>query len=137
MYEILKQICADNDYPFTYARSDFQNLFDEVEEKGVPHLFLDPITVSDNFSDMGVVEVKNYTGSFLLVVSSDLDEESYQYRFDNYIKPIINQAMEVIQEGIRCADVVTFDRWQVTEVINVFDYNFDGVAVQFSISIGQ
>lgn len=137
MYEILKAICLAEDWSFTYARTDFQNLFDEVEKVGVPHIFLDPVVIEDVENDMNVIEEKVYSGSFMILASSDLDKD-YEDRFQEYIKPLIDTAIVKVKESIRCGgEVVTFNLWRSVEVVNVFDYNFDGLIVSYNITIEQ
>lgn len=137
MYELLKSICEVNEFPFVYARRDYANLYDEVEKPNVPYIFLDPIVREDRSNDMGVTESVIYSGHFMLVMSSDIDEQSYNYRYQTYIKPLIAEAIGKIKDGIRCGAGVTFNQWRTTEVINLFDYNFDGLIVGYNISIND
>jgi len=137
MYNILKTICTTKSFPFVYARRDFQNLYDEVEQKNVPHLFLDPVIIEDVVNDMNVIEGKIYSGEFMLLVSSDIDEESYDERYQNHIKPLVDSEVEAIKEEIRCGQGVKFNLWRTIEVINVFDYNFDGLIVSYNITIEE
>lgn len=135
MYELLKNICEANEYPFIYARRDYANLYDEIEKPNVPHIFLDPIIREERSNDMGVTESIIYSGHFMLVVSSDIDETSYDYRYQTYIKPLLSGAMGAIKDGIRCGENVAFNQWRTTEIINLFDYNLDGLIVNYNISI--
>jgi hypothetical protein len=137
MYDILKTICTAESFPFVYARRDFQNLYNEVEQKNVPHLFLDPVIIEDVVNDMNVIEGKIYSGDFMVLVSSDIDEESYDARYQNHIKPLIDSAVATIKETIRCGQEVTFNLWRTIEVINAFDYNFDGLIVSYNITIEE
>lgn len=133
MYEFLKAIAASNNWPFEYARTDFQNLFEEVEQENVSHIFLDPVEIRDIDNDSGVTEKKAYSGSFLIVYSSDIDEEDYDTRYQKYIKPIVEGDLQTIKDSLRCAYEATFKLWRSTEVINVFDYNFDGILCTYEI----
>lgn len=136
MYEILQAICTAEAWPFVYARKDFQNLFDEIEKKQVPHLFLDPVIIEDVENDMNVVEAKVFSGDFMILVSSDIDEE-YNARYQNHIKPLIDSAIVKIKDSIRCGHKVTFNTWRTVEVINAFDYNFDGLIVSYNVTIEE
>lgn len=137
MYEILKAICVAENWPFTYARKDFQNLFDEAEKVGIPHIFLDPVVIEDVENDMNVTEEKVYSGNFMILASSDLDKD-YEDRFQEYIKPLIDTAIVKVKESIRCGgEEVTFNLWRSVEVVNVFDYNFDGLIVSYNITIAE
>lgn len=136
MYEILKAIAATNVWGFFYGRHDYANLedLDEVE-KAKPQLFLDPVKFKENKSDLNVVESITYSGFFMLVKSSDLDEVSYDFRYTTYIKPLIDTQLLKIEDTIRCAYSVVFNQWEVSEVINYLDFNFDGIIVNYQITI--
>ena len=137
MYDFLKAIAVANNWIFFYGRSDFENLFNEDEQKGVEHIFLDPVKIKEINSDFGVVEKLNYSGSFMVVLSSDIDEIDYDTRYQNYIKVILQNAIPTIKESLRCDYQAFFDNWESLEVINVLDYNFDGVIITYSVTIDQ
>ena len=135
MYELLKEISETNNWFFTYARPDHQNLFDEDEINDNDLLvFLDPVKIDESFNDFGAVESIKYSGSFMLVVSSDYDEESYEYRYINYIKPILDNTLNVIKSSIRCESDLNINNWSTIEVINYLDFNSDGVIVKYVLS---
>lgn len=131
MYDILKQIATDNSYGFTYARKDFQNLHDVVETVN-PHIFLDPVQTDKAFGEYNQVERKTYTGSFMILLSSDIDED-YDTRYQTYIKPLIDTALGTISTAISCDESLQLTNWRETEVINVFDYNMDGILVTYTV----
>lgn len=137
MYEILKALAAASGWVFEYGRRDFQNLHDAAEQKEVSHLFLDPVQISKNRSDSGQVESITYSGNFMLLYSSDIDEESYEYRYENYIKPILEGQIGVIENDLVCVQEATIEQWQIVEVINMFDYNLDGVIVTYRTTIDE
>lgn len=134
MKDTFTTIANSNNWGMLYARRDFQNLFDEEPEEQKVYLFLDPIKRGKTFGDYNQVTSKTYTGSFMLVMSSNLDEIDYQTRFDKYIKPIINKAESIILEYIRCNTDIVINSYDSTEVINTLDYNTDGIVVSFSAS---
>ena len=133
MYQILKNISDTNDYPFEYARRDFQNLYEEVEQLNVPHIFLDPVTETREFGDYGEHISTTYEGSFLMVVSSDFEDESYEYKYTENIKPLLSSSMAVITDGIKCNATLEIQQWRMVEVINIFDYTMDGIACTFNV----
>lgn len=137
MYEILKAIATAQSWVFTYGRHDFQNLFKANEQKNVSHLFLDPVKVRDIDNDSGVTEQKVHSGSFMILFSSDIDEEDYEARYIKYIKPIMTGDLQIIKDEIRCNYEASFDLWEITEVINIFDYNFDGVICTYQVTIDE
>ncbi len=73
MYEFLNNMALLNDWVFEYSRADYQNLYDEMDN-GKIHLFVDPIVIDSSFSDSGN-ETKTYSGKFMLLLSSDVDED--------------------------------------------------------------
>ena len=141
MYDILKAIAAVEvagvpQFNFTYARRDFANLYDELEVDK-PHIFLDPVQIDYNFSGVNQVESSTQQGTFMILVNSSIDEQSYDYRYQNYIKPLLAGAMETIQAALVCTYPVTISSWRTTEVINMLDYNMDGLIVTFNITIDE
>ncbi|PWB24649.1 hypothetical protein [Flavobacterium sp. HTF] len=129
MYDFLKSIAIDNDWVFKYAPSDYQNLYSESTVDKV-HLFIDPITIESRFSDSGV-EVQTFSGYFMLLFSSDVDED-YTTKYETYIKPLITTGTQVIKDSLLCADIQV-NKFQLTEVINRFDFNLDGILVNYNI----
>lgn len=137
MKEILEAIALANNFPFEYSRHDYRNLFDEIEQENISHIFLDPVKITDNDNDEGVTESKTYEGFFLVVFSSSIDEGDYEARFDKYIKPIVTGDLKTIKHEIRCGNKTTFNIWRYTEVINMLDYNFDGLMVDYNVTIEE
>jgi hypothetical protein len=135
MYEILKALAAVENWVFEYGRTDFQNLYNGLDNKNVSHLFLDPPERSKKRNDSGVVESIVYSGNFMLLYSSDIDETSYEYRYTNYIKPILDSQIAIIEEDLICEHEATLEEWKELEVINMFDQNLDGVLVTYRVSI--
>lgn len=130
MYKLFKELAADNDWKFEYSRTDYQNLFSEMESNQV-HLFVDPIVIDSKFSDSGD-ESKTYSGKFMLLYSSDIDE-SYSDKYDRYIKPLIDESLTKIKDSFICSDL-SINKFQSVEVINLFDYNLDGILINYSIT---
>lgn len=138
MHDILKAVADDNGWPFIYGRSDFQNLHEDIESVDLTHLFLDPLQISERIDDeSGEILGKTYSGAFMLVRSSDIDEIDYEERYQKYIKQIIDTDVDVIRNWIKCGYNVSFESWQITEVINMFDYNLDGIIVQFQLAFNE
>lgn len=133
MYEILNQIAINNDYIFMYARQDFQNLYDDMTTDKV-HLFVDPITQDTSFSDSGT-ETNTYSGKFMLLVSSDIDED-YKQKYISNIKPLMSGATKSIKNELVCAEA-TINKFTQVEVINLFDINLDGLLITYSISLNE
>lgn len=138
MYEILKAIAAAMDpvWGFFYAKHDYRNLFTEVEIKDRIQIFLDPVEIEDVYNDMNVIEAQIHTGLFMILLSSDIDEVSYDDRYQKYIKPLIATKTKELKEAIRCGNYqLKFNTWKTVEVINMLDYNLDGLIVTYSFTI--
>ena len=135
MYNLIKEICETNEWVFNYARTDFSNLYDGDEQVGdtTPLVFLDPVQITESFGDMNDLETTNYAGSMMILLSSDLDEEDYDIRYQKYIKPLINTTLNVIKDGIKCDGIYSIITWRTTEIINALDFNADGVIINYSI----
>ena len=131
MYNKLKLIATEQGYIFFYGRRDFQNLLNELEGEQT-YLFLDPVQTSTDFDDYGNAEGQTFTGSFMLLKSSKLDE-GYEERYLTDIKPLIDSQLKLVEESFACSDYI-IESWTTTEIINLFDYNFDGVVVKYSVS---
>jgi len=137
MKEIIEAIATANGWSFVYGRKDFNNLFNEIEQENISHLFLEPPAIEDIHNDMGIVEKKAYSGFLTIGYSSDIDEEDYEARYDKYIKPIIDGVLSTLKHEIRCGQEVVILLWKTTEFVNVFDYNFDGVILEYNILIDE
>jgi hypothetical protein len=139
MKEILETLSAAEGWVFDYGRSDFHNLIDESkkDEADADRIFLllDPVKIKKNMNDSGVVESITYSGSFVLLLSSDVDEVSYDFRYENYIKPLRANQLESIENELTCGQEATIQEWNETEVINVLDNNFDGIIVSYVVRI--
>lgn len=135
MKEIAEAFAAAQGWEFDYGRQDFHNLKEAAVQQDVSHLFLDPVNIEKKRNDSGNVEAVIYSGSFMLLYSSKLDEGGYNERYESYIKPIISTQVELFEENLICEQEATLETWRIVEVINVFDDNFDGVLVTYKISI--
>lgn len=129
----LKQIALANGWRFVYARRDYQNLIDatafisdEMRDAGAGEtvLFLDPVVRKSESIGM------RYTGNFMVLTASDIDD-SYEERAEKYIDPLIEKVMKEMKQKLRC--VYDVDGWSSIEVINVFDFNADGLSVNFNL----
>ena len=131
MYDFFKYIADTNGWGFEYGRADYQNLEREIEANKV-YLFADPIIIDSKFSDLGS-ETLSYSGQFMLLLSSDVDE-AYEDKYNDYIKPLLTDGLQILKDDMACSDyqITTF---RVIEVINLFDQNFDGVLVSYSVTL--
>lgn len=118
---------------FVNARRDYQNLVDatnfvadEVEGYSVGEtvLFLDPVIRKTEKDGI------RYSGNFMVLTKSDFDDD-YESRQIKYIDPLVEVVMKSMFNKLRCDFDV--DGWQAIEVINVFDFNADGLSINFNL----
>lgn len=129
----LETIAVVNGFEFVHARRDYQNLMaatqfveDGLEglEVGETVLFLDPVSIKT------VKDGKLYSGNFMIITKSDLDD-SYESKREKYIEPL----KVILDKAYRSLSGCQFDinDWTSIEVINVFDFNGDGMSVRFNV----
>lgn len=128
MYEFLKNIAEANSWGFEYARQDYQNLVNDIEENKT-RFFVDPIITDSKFSDTGS-ETVTYSGKLMLMLSSDVDEE-YNDKYEQHIKPLFDGACATLKDAFSCSDF-QLNSWKTTEIINLFDQNLDGLLITYS-----
>lgn len=125
---------APFNWRFEHARRDYMNLADITDainaaSDGMPGgetlFWLDPVTRSPH--DTGIT----YSGNFMVLTNSDLDAESYDEKFETYIRPLIDLVLVKLKNKLKC----TYDinRFSAIEVINVLDLNGDGLSVQYEL----
>lgn len=129
----LNAIAITKGWTYQYGRTDFNNLLDSkafqsdsVEGAGNDEtiLFCDPIKLSED-----VNQAITSTGTFMILTRSNHDK-TYSERYDLFIAPLLAD-MKSMKMNFRCDwDVI---RWEITEVINIFDINADGILVSFSM----
>lgn len=132
MYELLKLISENKDWVFQYGRRDFANLYDEMPN-GKIHIFLDPVRLENNFDDFDALDNIEYTGTFMLVVSSEFNQDYITKYVDN-IKPLIDGAGKELLDTIACDPDYSISQWSALEVINILDYGFDGLLITYNVS---
>jgi len=129
----LKEIALANGWRFKPARRDYQNLIDatafisdEMADAGNGEtvLFLDPVVRKSE--DIGM----RFTGNLMVLTASDIDM-TYEEKYEKFIQPLIDIVMVQMKNKLRCDYDV--DGWQSIEVINVFDFNADGLSVNFNL----
>lgn len=132
MYEILKLISENKDWIFQYGRRDFANLYDEMPN-GKVHIFLDPVRIENEFDEFDVLDTMNYTGTLMLVVSSEFDQD-YLTKYVENIKPLIDGAGKELLDSLACHPDYSINQWSSLEVINILDYGFDGLLITYNVA---
>ena len=131
----LKALATAQGWAFVNAPRSYQNLqdianfiADTMEGVGVGEtfLFLDPVIRAKKTS-----EYIDYSGNFMVLTKSDLDETTYADRKTKYIDPVIAILYGTFYNKLRCD--FSISDWRSIEVINVFDFNGDGVSMKFTL----
>jgi hypothetical protein len=132
----LETIATTNGWKFKYARPDYMqgdlggddpNLLAE----GEVFIGLDPVETTPRFNGSGVRESEKYTGRFLIVTKSGLDE-NYETKFNDHITPL-DTHMITIEKALACTGL-TINSFKRIEGVNLFWQNCDGFIVNFEVT---
>lgn len=130
----LEAIANHFHWKVVYARRDYQNLTDVTDfiystsqsyETGETFMLIDPIIRHPH--ETGIT----YTGNLMILTNSDLDTESYEEKFENYIRPLLAIVLGRMKSNLLCNYDINL--WRVIEIINFFDFNADGVSINFEL----
>ena len=131
--EKFRTIAESFNWGFDYGRKDFHNLIDEDDSRW--HFFLDPVSEDSN------EETATYEGYFMVLSQSDLDQnydsQKNSLPEDGKWRQNILPKKEFLKKDFRkqlyCLGDFEILRYKMTDVINFFDNNMDGVLVSFLI----
>lgn len=137
MVERLRTITEGLGWKFFYGRRDFQNLVEANEENDPDwYFFLDPLE-----EDYKIKNEPVFTGRAMVVSKSDLDEV-YDSQKENivssgkwqkYILPKKQYFQKDFREILDCTGVLEIENYKLVDVINLYDENWDGVILNFTI----
>jgi hypothetical protein len=126
---------------FSYGNKANQNLLvSEIKDERI-YFLLDPIVTSELPSPFGGDGEQTFTGTFLLLVKSNIDEvyhtqrntPSVKGKYNKHIKPLKTE-LNTFKSVIDCSDYKR-DAWSITEIINEMDVNFDGLVISFTLKL--
>ena len=143
--DILREITeTDLSWNFTYGRSDFQNLIEaDSEDDPKTFFFLDPVSREPLFSpEGGSLGQTDFEGNFMILSKSELDQvydnqqevDPTMGKYKSNIKPKIDTMLTTFKAKLFCKNLQVM-RMRTTDVINVFDDNFDGILVSFKFRL--
>lgn len=132
IYDTLKALATTNGWGFIYGRRDYNNLFHEVEDKDKVYLFLDPVQIDGKYDEYNALVEDTFNGYFMLLKSSDFGK-GYDYKYEDDIKPLITEKLQIIWNTLSDQEY-GINVFRTTEVINEFDYNYDGILVNYSLT---
>ena len=146
----LEQIAVQNGILFSYGNRANLNLIQSQLDSSKIYLLLDPVTENKTFSEFGGIGSVSYSGLFFLVRQSNYDKTYYNQtpeetfvnntlsqdlgKYAEYIKPIKEAYLSIFEDEFNCSEY-QINSWTITDAVDVFDANMDGVIVNFNISI--
>ena len=133
LVEIIKAHCDTLKWSFTYGNKANQNLLESDLIVDRVYLLLDPVTRAKEKTEFGSTTSITFSGDFLLLVKSDLDDV-YDNKYNDNIKPLLVTHLQLLEDLIDCSDY-EITNWSIKDTINVNDFNGDGVIVTYSIKI--
>jgi len=136
---ILETHAATLGWSFSYGNKANQNLLRSNLTLTDKYMLLDPITRVKSKSEFGGTGEVTFSGSFMLVVKSNLDNVYHNQKevvatsgkYKSNIEPLLTQ-VELLENLLDCSQY-EITGWSIIDVINQLDANLDGIIVTFSI----
>jgi len=139
--QILEQHATTLGWGFSYGNAANRNLFrsDSIVDK--IYLLLDPVTRSHVGSSTGGIGETTFSGSFMVVVKSNLDnnyhnqkgQDKTQGKYEKNILPLLT-SLGSLKSLIDCSDYeILPGGWVVIDAINALDANMDGVIITYGV----
>lgn len=127
---------------FSYGNSANRNLLGDEDGFVADKLYflLDTITRGKEFGEFGGTGDVTFSGNFMLVIKSDLDEVYDNQKdiaftdgkYEKNIRPIIETSLVAFEDYVNCSDY-EITSWSYIDAVNVLDLNLDGVIVTFTV----
>ena len=140
LVEVLEQQATTLGWTFSYGNKANQNLMESDLVADRIYLLLDPVRRLRAFSEFGGTGTSTFTGSFLLLVKSTIDQEYYEGqgteagKYKENIKPLLQTEIPKLEDVLNC-DAYQINEWSIVDVVDILDFNADGIIVTFNISI--
>lgn len=129
-------IANSQSWGFEYGRADFNNLIDDVEENKT-YIVMDPVKVKPLYNNVGTTFGYRYSGYFMMLRKSTLDNiysGNSTAKYEKHIEPIYDD-VETLKNGLTGCNANYDIEWECTEIVNTFNENMDGLIVKYTISI--
>ncbi len=125
---------------FSYGNAANRNLLSSDLEADKLYFLMDTITRDKETSEFGGTGEVTFTGNFMLVIKSNLDnvydnQKDVAYtdgKYDKNIRPIIETNLVEFEDYINCSNY-EITSWSFIDAVNVLDMNLDGVIVTFTV----
>jgi len=145
-----KEIAESLGWHFNYGDYSWQNLQDMFDDTGtvdndgllvenlpagLPHNYYFLLLWKDRekeFNDFNEIVAEIFSGEFLLVERSNMDDPDYNFKYETHISRMENM-LDDFQGHIQDCDGLQIKGWLETEVVNELDTNVDGIKVKFRI----
>ncbi len=133
-----EQIAARLEMVYQYGAMHWQNLIDADDDTGsdfenkTKYLLLLWHDEEDDLNEYGGCEGFIFTGEMLLMVRSNLSDESQETKYRNAVSYLKYVANELRDQYIDC-EGYRVKKWKKIEVYDEFDTNMDGLKIQFTI----
>ena len=139
--QILEQHATTLGWGFSYGNAANRNLFKSDSIIGKIYLLLDPVTRSHVGSINGGIGETTFSGQFMVVVKSNLDNNYHNQKgqdkttgkYEKNILPLLT-SLGSLKSLIDCSDYeILPSGWVVIDAINALDANMDGVIVTYGV----
>ena len=136
---VIKQICTDNEWTYSYGSgewlnlSDFKSEYRKNFENRTVHCLLYTVEKNESYNEFGGLDGTNYTLSVLLGVTSDFNSGTYNSHFENYIQPLINTKVSILKNGLNTCDYSITGNVSEKEFSNLFDNNLSGIILEINV----
>ena len=142
VYDIFKTDTEGFGWKFSYGNTANRNLLRSDKVVGEIYFLLDPITRGRGFSEFGGTGIQTFTGSFMLVVKSNLDNvydnqkgvDATDGKYQKNIKPLLDVELLKLEDSINCSDY-QITGWSIVDAVNALDANMDGIIVTYTLSV--
>lgn len=125
-------------YQYQYGQMHWQNLIDAAEDTEMPfadkkkYLLFLWHDEEDTINEHGGCEGQTITGELLLMVRSQLSDESQETKYRDAVKHLKTVSNNVRDAYVDC-DKFRVKNWRKIEVYDEFDTNMDGLKIRFTI----
>ncbi len=131
-------LAATLGYQYQYGQMHWQNLIDALEDTELPfaekqiYLLFLWHDEEDTINDQGSCEGQTITGELLLMVRSQLSDESQETKYRDAVKHL-KTISSTVRDGYVDCDGFRVKNWRKIEVYDEFDTNMDGLKISFTI----
>jgi hypothetical protein len=170
--EVFEERAANLGWTFSYGNKANQNLLQSDLIADKIYLLLDPVRRVRSFSEFGGTGITTFTGNFLLLIKSTIDQMYYgdqggevykdmyekrvvedggtlnsiscvnslfptitnRGKYKENIKPLLQTEIVKLENLLNCEDY-RINEWAIVDIIDIFDFNADGIVVTYNISI--